>query len=74
MDEEVTCDEALSTLQAAILGHDARTTNLAAARARGGIFTARPWVASNSETDSENEGSLDSFQVTCAYNKYNKLI
>jgi len=35
---------------------------LEAARARGGIFTARPWVASNSETDSENEGSLDSFQ------------
>jgi len=62
VDEEVACDEAISSLQAAILGHDARSANLAAARARGGIFTARPWVVSNSETDSENEESLESLQ------------
>lgn len=47
--------EAISSLQAAILGHDARSVNLAAARARGGIYTARPWVVSNSETDSDTE-------------------
>lgn len=62
VDEEVARDEAISTLQAAILGHDARTANLAAARARGGIYTARPWVVSNSETDSENDESFESLQ------------
>ena len=63
VDEEVARDEAISTLQAAILGHDARTANLTAARARGGIYTARPWVVSNSETDSENDESFESLQV-----------
>ena len=63
VDEEVARDEAISSLQAAILGHDARSANLTAARARGGIYTARPWVVSNSETDSENDESLDSLQV-----------
>ena len=63
VDEEVARDEAISSLQAAILGHDARSANLTVARARGGIYTARPWVVSNSETDSENDQSLDSFQV-----------
>lgn len=62
VDEEVARDEAISSLQAAILGHDARSANLTAARARGGIYTARPWVVSNSETDSENEESLESLQ------------
>lgn len=62
VDEEVARDEAISTLQAAILGHDARTANLAVARARGGIYTARPWVVSNSETDSENDESFESLQ------------
>lgn len=62
VDEEVARDEAISTLQAAILGHDARTANLTAARARGGIYTARPWVVSNSETDSENDESFESLQ------------
>merc|ERR1711892_247137 len=62
VDEEVARDEAISTLQAAILGHDARSANLAAARARGGIYTARPWVVSNSETDSENDESFESMQ------------
>jgi len=62
VDEEVARDEAISSLQAAILGHDARSANLTAARARGGIYTARPWVVSNSETDSENDESLDSLQ------------
>jgi len=62
VDEEVARDEAISTLQAAILGHDARSANLAAARARGGIYTARPWVVSNSETDSENDESFESLQ------------
>ena len=63
VDEEVARDEAISSLQAAILGHDARSANLAAARARGGIYTARPWVVSTSETDSENDDSIDSLQV-----------
>ena len=63
VDEEVARDEAISSLQAAILGHDARSANLAAARARGGIYTARPWVVSNSETDSENDESFESLQV-----------
>jgi len=62
VDEEVARDEAISSLQAAILGHDARSANLAAARARGGIYTARPWVVSTSETDSENDESIDSLQ------------
>jgi len=62
VDEEVAHDDAISSLQAAILGHDARSANLAAARARGGIYTARPWVVSNSETDSENDESLESLQ------------
>jgi hypothetical protein len=62
VDEEVARDEAISSLQAAILGHDARSANLTAARARGGIYTARPWVVSNSETDSENDESFESLQ------------
>jgi len=62
VEEEVARDEAISSLQAAILGHDARSANLAAARARGGIYTARPWVVSNSETDSENDESFESLQ------------
>jgi len=62
VEEEVARDEAISNLQAVILGHDARSANLAAARARGGIYTARPWVVSNSETDSENDESFESLQ------------
>ena len=31
------------TLSPQVLSHGARVANLAAARARGGIYTARPW-------------------------------
>ena len=86
-------EEAGAGVAAAILGHHTRTQvqtravtqcctalqGLAAARARGGIFTARPWVvqvpphcrhctadytvAQGSETESETEEVTDSLQV-----------
>ena len=38
--------------------------SLAAARARGGIHTARPWMAGkDSETESENEDLIENLQV-----------
>lgn len=39
------CCSALTPCQGVILGHHSRAASLAAARARGGIFIARPWVA-----------------------------
>ena len=46
------------------MSHGARVATLAAARARGGIYTARPWVAKdNSETESENEDLIENLQV-----------
>ena len=57
--------ESLPGIQAAILSHGARVANLAAARARGGIYTARPWQGRESdETESENEDIIESLQVT----------
>jgi len=55
-------EEAGAGVAAAILGHHTRTQGLAAARARGGIFTARPWVVQGSETESETEEVTDSLQ------------
>ena len=56
--------ESLPGIQAAILSHGARVANLAAARARGGIYTARPWQGRESdETESENEDIIESLQV-----------
>ena len=54
----------LPGVQAAILSHGARVATLAAARARGGIYTARPWQGRESdETESENEDIIESLQV-----------
>ena len=56
--------ESLPGVQAAILSHGARVASLAAARARGGIYTARPWQGRESdETESENEDIIESLQV-----------
>ena len=58
-------EEAVAGVQAVILSHGARVANLAAARARGGIYTARPWQGRESdETESENEDIIESLQVT----------
>ena len=60
---DVRC-ETLPGVQAAILSHGARVASLAAARARGGIYTARPWQGRESdETESENEDIIESLQV-----------
>ena len=57
-------EESLAGVQAAILSHGARVASLAAARARGGIYTARPWQGRESdETESENEDIIESLQV-----------
>ena len=57
-------DDAVSGVQAAVLSHGARVASLAAARARGGIYTARPWMATkDSETESENEDLIENLQV-----------
>ena len=61
--EEVEGDEAIAGVQAAVMSHGARVATLAAARARGGIYTARPWVAKDSETESENEDIIENLQV-----------
>jgi len=46
-----------------VLSHGARVANLAAARARGGIYTARPWQPKeNSETESETEDIIENLQ------------
>ena len=56
--------ESLPGVQAAILSHGARVASLAAARARGGIYTARPWEGRESDdTESENEDIIESLQV-----------
>ena len=58
-------DAAIAGVQAAVLSHGARVATLAAARARGGIYTARPWqAAKESETESENEDLIENLQVT----------
>ena len=56
-------EESLAGVQAAIISHGARVASLAAARARGGIYTARPWQGRDSETESENEDIIESLQV-----------
>ena len=61
--EEVDGDEAIAGVQAAVISHGARVATLAAARARGGIYTARPWMAKDSETESENEDIIENLQV-----------
>jgi len=55
-------EESLAGVQAAIISHGARVASLAAARARGGIYTARPWQGRDSETESENEDIIESLQ------------
>ena len=64
-DEEAAAarDAVCADVQAAVLSHGARVATLAAARARGGIYTARPWQAS-SETESESEDIIENLQVT----------
>ena len=61
--QQVEEEEAVAGVQAVILSHGARVANLAAARARGGIYTARPWQGRDSETESENEDIIESLQV-----------
>jgi hypothetical protein len=51
VEEEQARDEAISSIQAVLLGHQGRAAGLAAARARGGIFTARPWVGRGGRTN-----------------------
>jgi len=63
MNQEENVEDAIAGVQAAVLSHGARVATLAAARARGGIYTARPWVAKdNSETESENEDLIENLQ------------
>ena len=51
-----------------VLSHGARVANLAAARARGGIYTARPWQPKeSSETESETEDIIENLQVRTIY-------
>ena len=51
-----------------MLSHGARVANLAAARARGGIYTARPWQPKeSSETESETEDIIENLQVRREY-------
>ena len=69
--EDIDKDEAIAGVQAAVLSHGARVATLAAARARGGIYTARPWVASKeSETESENEDLIENLQVGATFCQY----
>ena len=57
-------DAAIADVQASVISHGARVASLAAARARGGIYTARPWMAGkDSETESENEDLIENLQV-----------
>lgn len=63
INQEDNVEDAIAGVQAAVLSHGARVATLAAARARGGIYTARPWVAKdNSETESENEDLIENLQ------------
>merc|ERR1719189_1225907 len=64
VEEEQEREDAISNIQAVILGHQGRAASLAAARARGGIFTARPWVAGGtlSEGDESEEENVEKLQ------------
>ena len=48
--------------QAVLLGHQVRASSLAAARARGGIFTARPWVGGALSEGEESEEEVEKLQ------------
>jgi len=67
VEEEQEREDAISNIQAVIMGHQGRAASLAAARARGGIFTARPWVAglaggTLSEGDESEEENVEKLQ------------
>merc|ERR1719295_178894 len=64
VEEEQEREDAISNIQAVIMGHQGRAASLAAARARGGIFTARPWVAGGtlSEGDESEEENVEKLQ------------
>jgi len=64
VEEEQEREDAISDIQAVIMGHQGRAASLAAARARGGIFTARPWVAGGalSEGDESEEENVEKLQ------------
>jgi len=64
VEEEQEREDAISDIQAVIMGHQGRAATLAAARARGGIFTARPWVAGGalSEGDESEEENVEKLQ------------
>jgi len=54
IEEEQERDEAISVIQAALTGHQVRSAALAAARSRGGIYTARPWVVASSDEEEDS--------------------
>lgn len=54
IEEEHDRDEAISVIQSALAGHQVRSAALAAARSRGGIYTARPWVVASSDEEEED--------------------
>jgi len=64
VEEEQEREDAISNIQAVIMGHQGRAASLAAARARGGIFTARPWVGGGtlSEGDESEEENVEKLQ------------
>merc|ERR1711874_483399 len=53
IEEEQERDEAISAIQSALAGHQVRSAALAAARSRGGIYTARPWLVTASSDEEE---------------------
>lgn len=62
VEEEQDKDEAISSIQAVMMGHQVRAASLAAARARGGIFTARPWVGGALSEGEESEEEVEKLQ------------
>jgi len=54
IEEEHDRDEAISVIQSALAGHQVRSAALAAARSRGGIYTARPWVVASSDEEEDS--------------------
>lgn len=62
VEEEQERDEAITSIQGVILGHHSRAASLAAARARGGIFIARPWAGGTLSEGDESEEEIDKLQ------------
>ena len=59
----------LSNHQAVMMGHQVRAASLAAARARGGIFTARPWVGGALSEGEESEDEVEKLQGIIRYSE-----